>query len=94
MKDKPIIKDARAFINAIDGDEIPNSARLTEQELTDIIEAAAGIAAVSLPTIRAQAMLEAIARNAYNAGYMRGKQARRSRNRERWGVASAERGTK
>ena len=94
MKQKMIIKDAHAFIDGIDGGEIPNSACLTEQELTDIIEAAEKVAAVSLPTIRSQAMLEAIAKNAYNAGYIRGKQARRSRNRKRWGVVSAGRGIK
>ena len=77
MKEKNIITDAHAFVNGIDADEIPNSAELTEQEIADIIDAANKVAAVSLPTVKNEVMLDTIARNAYAAGYMRGRQAGR-----------------
>lgn len=88
MSKAPILKDAEAFIKGRDNNDIPQSVEITPPEIEDIIERAQNVASITVDDWKRQALYETMIRTAYNAGYMRGKEARRSRNadRNRWGT--------
>lgn len=88
MKKTQIQKDAEAFIDGRDNNDIPRSAEITAQEIEDIIKQGQYVASITVEERKRQAFYETMIKGAYNAGYMRGKDARRTRSADRgsWGV--------